>query len=667
MMSPARLLIAHLCGTGLLLLAAVDLSGQEPRGFGRDITLGPDDVAAFPAPPAGIDVEREGVPRGTMEMVTYESKSVGTTRKMLVYTPPGYTQERKYPVLYLLHGIGGDETEWQRFAKPNVVLDNLIADGKAEPMIIVMPNGRAQQNDRAEGNPFASAPAFAAFEQDLLNDVIPAIESRYSVLAEREQRAIAGLSMGGGQALNFGLAHLDTFAWVGGFSSAPNTKPASELVPDPAAVKSQLKLLFLSCGNRDGLIRISQGVHAHLKELDVPHIWHVDENAHDPLHWKNSLYHFAQRIFNAQQAAAQGPHEDESDAKVVEEPAPSIGLKEAFADIFLIGAAGDLRGYAEAELENIKTNYAIMTPENCMKPEPIHPREDSYRWETADALVQWCEDHGLQVWGHTLVWHSQTGRWFFEPGPDGQPVTRELAMERLKDHILTVVGRYKGRVAGWDVVNEAIDDRDAGQGENLRNRSWYEVVGPDVLTMAFQWAREADPDTELYYNDYGIEQGAVQDTGKHASSMILLKRLIAEGAPIDGVGIQGHWTVDTNLDDIERAIVNYRSLGLKIAISELDVAVAGSNSGAFPGRGFGGQRGAGFRSEPVSADALQRQAEFYAKLFEIFSRHREAISRVTFWGISDRRSWRARQSPLLFDRELRPKPAFQAILDVVVP
>ena len=166
-------------------------------------------------------------------MISYDSKSVGTTRKMQVYTPPGYSTEKKYPVLYLLHGIGGDETEWQRFAKPNLLLDNLIAEGKAEPMIVVMPNGRAQKNDRAEGNVFAAAPAFAAFEQDLLKDVIPAIESRYSVQADREHRALAGLSMGGGQTLNFGLAHLDTFAWVGGFSSAPNTKPAAELIPDP--------------------------------------------------------------------------------------------------------------------------------------------------------------------------------------------------------------------------------------------------------------------------------------------------------------------------------------------------------------------------------------------------------------------------------------------------
>lgn len=362
-------------------------------------------------------------------------------------------------------------------------------------------------------------------------------------------------------------------------------------------------------------------------------------------------------------ATAYGQNNDDTKQPAAE-PTASIGLKDAFAGKFLIGAAGDLRGYTEAELANIKTNYNIITPENCMKPERIHPRENRYDWSTPDAMVPWCKDNNVQIWGHTLVWHSQTGRWFFEPGSGDQQVTRELAMERLKDHITTVVGRYKGRVIGWDVVNEAIDDRGAGQTENLRNYSWYKTIGPDVLTMAFKWAHEADPDAELYYNDYGIEQGAVRSTGKHASSMLLLKRLIETGVPIEGVGIQGHWTVNTNLDDIEKAITNYGSLGLKVAISELDVAVIGSNSGAFPGRGFGGSRGYGFRNEPVSADALQRQAEFYAKLFEILSRHSDTVSRVTFWGLSDRRSWRSRQSPLLFDRQLQPKPAYQAILDV---
>ncbi|MBX3424829.1 MAG: esterase family protein [Pirellulales bacterium] len=269
---------------------------NRPRPFGGPIVLNADDVPAFPAPPDGFDRPRDDVPHGQVEMIEYDSKTVGAVRKMQVYTPPGYAKERKYPVLYLLHGIGGDETEWRRFAQPEVLLDNLIADDKAVPMIVVMPNGRAQKNDRAEGNVFASAGAFAVFERDLLNDVIPAIEARYGVVADREHRALAGLSMGGGQSLNFGLANLDTFGWVGGFSSAPNTKKPAELLPDPAAAK-KLKLLWLSCGDKDGLIRISQDVHAHLSEHDVPHVWHVTSHGHDPPEWKQALYWFVQKLF----------------------------------------------------------------------------------------------------------------------------------------------------------------------------------------------------------------------------------------------------------------------------------------------------------------------------------------------------------------------------------
>ena len=261
------------------------------------ITLAPDDVRAVPDAPAGYNARREGIAHGRLEMIEYDSKTVGARRKMLVYTPPGYSPATKYPVLYLLHGIGGDETEWQRFTQPENVLDNLIAEGNAVPMIVVFPNGRAQKNDRAEGNVFAHAAAFANFEGDLLNDVIPTIEGRYSTRTEREHRALAGLSMGGGQTLNFGLTHLDRFAWIGAFSAAPNTRPAAELVPDPKAAAKQLKLLWLSCGNRDNLIAISQRMHRYLKDHDVPHVWHVDDHAHDAAHWGNNLHHFARRVF----------------------------------------------------------------------------------------------------------------------------------------------------------------------------------------------------------------------------------------------------------------------------------------------------------------------------------------------------------------------------------
>jgi endo-1,4-beta-xylanase len=342
--------------------------------------------------------------------------------------------------------------------------------------------------------------------------------------------------------------------------------------------------------------------------------------------------------------------------------APLVGLKDAFAGKFLIGTAGDVpRGYSEAELANIKANYNIITPENCMKPQPTHPAEDRYNWTTPDAMVEWCASNNIKVWGHTLAWHSQTAAWFFQ-GTNGQPVTREVAMERLKNHIYTEVGRYKGRVYGWDVVNEAISDSGGGDTENLRNSSWIRAIGPDYITMAFKWAHEADPRALLFYNDYNIDsdtnldRGSAQYTGKHASSMLLLKRLLKDGAPIDGVGIQGHWHLYTSIPDVEKAITDYESLGLKVGISELDVTAVGANSGAFPGGGGG--------DGPISAEAIQQQAQVYAKLFDVFNRHASTMSRVTLWGISDRRSWRSNQRPLVFDAQLQPKPALFSILDV---
>jgi enterochelin esterase-like enzyme len=281
---------------------------ERPRGdSGGPIELGPDDIQVFEDPSERIVEKRTDIPHGKLEMVEYESKTVGTTRKMNVYTPPGYSKERQYPVLYLLHGIGGDESEWQRFATVDILFDNLTADGKAIPMVVVMPNGRAQKDDRAQGNVFQSAPAFAVFERDLIDDVIPTIESRYSVKTDRDHRALAGLSMGGGQSLNFGLTHLELFAWIGGFSSAPNTKAPDALIPEPLKSKGQLKLLWLSCGKKDGLIRISQRLQRYLKEKSVDHIWNVDSHGHDPTHWRNNLYHFAQLLFQQKPATENNP------------------------------------------------------------------------------------------------------------------------------------------------------------------------------------------------------------------------------------------------------------------------------------------------------------------------------------------------------------------------
>ncbi|HEY1054166.1 MAG TPA: alpha/beta hydrolase-fold protein, partial [Emticicia sp.] len=249
--------------------------------------------------PKGFDKERTGITKGKLDSIVYESKTVGNSRKALIYTPPGFDKKKKYPVLYLLHGIGGDEKEWLKGGNPPVILDNLYADGKLQPMIVVMPNGRAMKDDRAIGNVFdkEKVEAFATFEKDLLNDLIPFIEKKYPVLTDRENRAIAGLSMGGGQSLNFGLGNLDKFAWVGGFSSAPNTKRPEELVPNPDEARKKLKLLWISCGDNDGLITFSKRTHDYLYEKDVPHIYYIEPGVHDFKVWKNGLYMFSQFLF----------------------------------------------------------------------------------------------------------------------------------------------------------------------------------------------------------------------------------------------------------------------------------------------------------------------------------------------------------------------------------
>jgi enterochelin esterase-like enzyme len=257
-----------------------------------------DKAEKFPAPPKGFDARRDGIDHGKLETVEYDSTTVGVKRKARVYTPPGYTREQKYPVLYLLHGIGGDENEWPRGGAPDVILDNLYAEKKAVPMIVVMPNGRASKDLTARDPIPKQSPAFAAFEKDLLHDLIPFVEKTYPVKADRESRALAGLSMGGGQSLNFGLGNLGTFAWVGGFSSAPNTRRPADLVKDPAEAARKLRLLYVACGDKDGLFKISRGVHDMLVENKVPHVYRViPGGGHDFRVWRSDLYHFAQLLF----------------------------------------------------------------------------------------------------------------------------------------------------------------------------------------------------------------------------------------------------------------------------------------------------------------------------------------------------------------------------------
>ena len=250
-------------------------------------------------PPEGFDVAKNDIPHGTVSTITYPSKTVGTDRRATVYTPPGYSRNKKYPVLYLLHGIGGDEKEWLNGGHPEIILDNLYAQGKVVPMIVVMPNGRAMKDDSATGNIFApdKVEAFATFEKDLLNDLIPYIEKNYPVKKNRENRAIAGLSMGGGQTLNFGFANMDKFAWMGAFSAAPNTKQPKELLPDPKQAK-KMKLIWISCGDQDGLIGNSTRTSDYLKENGIPHILRLTPGGvHDFKEWKDNLYRFSQLIF----------------------------------------------------------------------------------------------------------------------------------------------------------------------------------------------------------------------------------------------------------------------------------------------------------------------------------------------------------------------------------
>jgi enterochelin esterase-like enzyme len=271
---------------------------QEPVLTNQQkVQLAPDDKQTFPEPPADITKRNPAIPAGKLTLAEYTSTTVGTTRKLNIYTPPGYTKDKKYPVLYLLHGIGGDETEWQRFATVDVLADNLIQAGKLRDVIIVMPNGRAQKNDKAEGNVFAAASSFAVFEKDLLTDVIPFIEKTYSILPGRENRAIAGLSMGGGQTLNFGLGNADKFGAIGAFSSAPNTLDGVKLIPDPDVTRKRQTYMYLSCGSKDSLFGISRKTHVYLADKKITHHWNVDSHAHDPTHWRNNLYWFLQGAF----------------------------------------------------------------------------------------------------------------------------------------------------------------------------------------------------------------------------------------------------------------------------------------------------------------------------------------------------------------------------------
>jgi endo-1,4-beta-xylanase len=366
-------------------------------------------------------------------------------------------------------------------------------------------------------------------------------------------------------------------------------------------------------------------------------------------------------------AAASVPDSRTADAPKPKSPsADASPLKGAFQGKFLIGAALDpWQRPGSPDLSIATTHFSAITPENCMKPASLQPREGQFRFGTADRLVAMAEKCGATPIGHCLVWHSQTPRWFFQ-GPDGKPADRELALARMRKHIAAVVGRYKGRVKQWDVVNEAISD---GGGQVLRRSPWLTAIGDDYIAEAFRAAHKADPNAVLIYNDYNIELRS-----KRRKALELLKSLIEQKVPIHAVGIQCHWRMDgPDFAEVEESIKQYAALGLKVMITELDIGVLPTRyRGADVSRGGGRTTGRGSAMNPYTEGlpeaAAQKHAERYRKAFAMFLRHRDSIERVTLWGTQDGHSWlnnfpvRGRTDyPLLFDRQGKPKPAFFAV------
>jgi endo-1,4-beta-xylanase len=347
-------------------------------------------------------------------------------------------------------------------------------------------------------------------------------------------------------------------------------------------------------------------------------------------------------------------------------------LKNAFKGKFLIGAVlgtEALRGNAADKVALATTHFSAITAANAMKPDALQPLEGQFTFATADRLVEIAQQSGATPIGHTLVWHNQTPKWFFE-GKDGQPLSREVALQRLRTHIKTVVGHYKGRVKEWDVVNEAIPD---GPGV-LRETPWLKAIGEDYIAEAFRAAHEADPDAILIYNDYNIERAY-----KRPKAMQLLKSLLNQKVPIHAVGIQAHWRMpDLKLAEVEESIKQFAALGLKVMVTEMDI-------GVLPSRTQGADITAVETMTPEQAavmnpytaglpnEVAQQQAELYRQAFEMFLRHKDKIGRVSLWGTDDDSSWlnnfpiRGRTDyALIFDRQGKPKPAFFAIRDVAL-
>lgn len=330
------------------------------------------------------------------------------------------------------------------------------------------------------------------------------------------------------------------------------------------------------------------------------------------------------------------------------------GLKDYYKDYFTIGASVSPNALKTDEADLLRNQFNSLTAENVMKMGPIHPNENKYNWEPADAIVGFAQQNNMKVRGHTLCWHNQTPPWLFVDAA-GDPVSKEALLNRLKEHITTIVTRYKGKVYAWDVVNEAISD---SRDEVYRKSVWFKICGEDFIAKAFQYAHDADPNALLFYNDYN-EINPV----KREKIIKLVSDLKKAGVPIHGIGLQGHWAVsEPSAAELDKTLSDFSKTGLTLQITELDLSV-------YPKEHNARQKKAEDYNTEYTAEKETQQAAQYKMCFEMFRKYKSSISSVTFWNISDRHSWldnfpvRGRKDyPLLFDKDLKPKKAFQEVV-----
>lgn len=359
-----------------------------------------------------------------------------------------------------------------------------------------------------------------------------------------------------------------------------------------------------------------------------------------------------------------------SDAKSLRAIASRSGgfLKDVFQNEFAIGAAlnaDQICSRDPAAMDLVTRHFSSITPENILKWEAVHPKPEQYNFEVPDRYVDFGEKHGMQVIGHTLVWHAQTPDWVFVDA-SGHPLSREALLERMKAHIFTVMGRYKGRIHGWDVVNEAVKSDGS-----LRRSKWLEIIGEDYLAKAFEFARQADPNAELYYNEYDLYKQP-----KCEGTVRLVRNLQAKGVRVDGVGIQGHWSLDhPSIREIESSVRMLAELNVPLMVTELDISVLPFHpidAEILDISSFDAEKQKKMNPYPDELpDAVQEKlADRYADLFALFLKHRDTFGRITFWGVHDGQTWRnywpvtgRTDHPMLFDRNGRPKPAFQAVVE----